>query len=376
MATFLCRLRALAAELAVTSFSNEQAAEGLAVTDELRACFLPRPASATPAVSQPAEGQATDLLQLLPPELLSVILSRLDTRNLARLAATCTSLWRDAPAHPTLPRAIGPVEAELRRRAEARGLEVGSSLPEGATSWVPYLLASDHRDVLRRQAPLAVEITSSIFVDRGGRLLTCGRDDGNKFHLGHALKPGAGPYDSREIGLPTLVPSMQDTRIVSVATGMCHCLALSTVGEVYSWGCNDYGQLGHLDQDVREMSSRIESLSRIVRIAAGPYYTSAAIDESGNLYTWGRGFMDEDLDIDQDLDSVLDYEVDPETLRQLTPTVVYALSQHRVVLAAARKARSATAMPKASCCLGGSKPWRKRGGGLSPWPPATATPSH
>jgi len=55
-ADFFLLLRALAAELpAVTSFSDEQAAEGLAVTDELRACFLPRPASASPAVSQPAE---------------------------------------------------------------------------------------------------------------------------------------------------------------------------------------------------------------------------------------------------------------------------------------------------------------------------------
>jgi len=328
-ATFLRRLRALTAELAVTSFSDEQAAECLAVADELRACFLPRPTSATPAVSQPAEEQAADLLQLLPPELLAAIMSLLDMGSLARLAATCPSLWRDAPALPT-PRAIGPVEAELRQRAGARGLVVSASLPEGAISWVPYLLACYLRDALRRQAPLAVgsmstECRFSTFVDREDRLLTCGRGMGRELLLGHAVELVAGSHNFCEISSPTLVLSMQGTRIVSVATGCCHCLALSTVGEVYSWGCNSYGELGYLDQDMADTPSRIESLSHIEHIAAGHDYVSAAIDETGNLYTWGRAFTNGGLD------NGLGYEVDPQADCQPIPRRVDALLQHRVV---------------------------------------------
>jgi len=37
---------------------------------------------------------------------------------------------------------------------------------------------------------------------------------------------------------------MHDTRIVSVASGDGHCLALSGVGEVYSWGDGSYDALG------------------------------------------------------------------------------------------------------------------------------------
>jgi len=342
-AIFLRRLRTLC-QLAVTRFSDEQAAECLAVTVELRACFLPRPTSATPAVSQPAEEQAADLLQLLPPELLAAIMSLLDMGSLARLAATCPPLWRDAPALPTpraigpveaelrqRPRAIGPVEAELRQRAGARGLVVSAFLPEGATSWVPYLLACYRRDALRRQAPLAVgsmstECRFSTFVDREDRLLTCGRGMGRELLLGHALLPEANPYTFCEIGVPMLVPSMQGTRIVSVATGCCHCLALSTVGEVYSWGRNDDGVLGHLDQDVtRDMPSRIGLLSCIEHIAAGRSNVSAVIDETGNLYTWGRAFTDFGQD------NGLGYEVDPQADCQPSPKRVDALVQHRVV---------------------------------------------
>jgi len=278
-AAALATLRDAAREcqLAAPSFSAEQAAQGLAITDELRARFLPPTASA----------QASSPLLQLPAELLTVILSRLDTRDLARLAATCLSLCRDAPTPPPPPRAIGPVETELRRRAGARGLDVGSSLPEGATSWVACLLKRDRRDAQMRQVPLAVGLEHSIFVDKGGRLLTCGSDCGSAPVLGYAVDPAAHPNVRRKIGPPTPVPSIQGRRIVSVATSDEHCLALSADGEVYSWGDGDDGSLGQGDNNAKAVPTRIELLSRIERIAAGPNCTSAAVDEDGRLFTWG-----------------------------------------------------------------------------------------
>jgi len=326
----LAALRAAAHEcqLAAPSFSDEQAAQGLAITDELRAHFLPPPSSAQPA---------SPLLQL-PAELLAVILSSLDIHDLARLAATCRSLCRDAPTPPPLPRQIGPVETELRLRAEARGLVVGSALPKGATSWVACLLKRDRRDAQMCQVPLAVGHDLSIFVDKGGRLLTCGSDDVDFAPLlGQAVDPAAGPYAHREIGPPTPVPSMQDRRIVSVATSNAHCLALSALGEVYSWGDGDFGALGHGEVGSRAVPSRIESLSRIERIAAGPNWTSAAVDEDGRLFTWGRArFVEDEEDEDGELQvlegpSGLGYELNTDTDRQLTPKRVDTLSQERVV---------------------------------------------
>jgi len=173
----LAALRAVAThcQVAVWSFSDEEAAEGLAVADGLRDLFLPPPAAAASAVPQP---HLIQWLQLLPTELLSVVLSHLDTHDLARLTATCCSLWRDAPTPPPRPmpllRPMGLVETELRRRATARGLRIGSSLPKGALSWVPYLLKCVRCDMLRRETPLAAGDGFSVFLDAEGRLLTCG----------------------------------------------------------------------------------------------------------------------------------------------------------------------------------------------------------
>ena len=329
-AAFLRLLRALASEcqLAATSFSDEQAAEGFAVTDELRAIFLPPPASAASSVEQTVDEQADYLLQLLPPDLMTVILSHLDTRGLACLAATCPSLWRDAPP----PRPTGLVETELRRRAEARGLHVGFSRPEGARSWVSYLLASNCRDALRRHAPLGVGETFSIFVDRDGRLHSCGSEFSarGEFNLGHAMAAETDLDAVHEIALPTPLPSMQGTRIVSVATSGAHCLALSAEGEVYAWGVGGRGELGHADEDVKDVPCMIESFSRIEHIAAGIGETSAAIDEGGNLYTWVNAFYDSDND-ERLGPSGLGYELEAGAEYQPTPKRVDALSQNRVV---------------------------------------------
>jgi len=173
MAAFtLAALRAVATHchLAAWSFTDEQAAEGLAVIDRLRDLFPPPPAAVASVEPQP---HLLQWLQLLPAELLSVVLSHLDTYDLARLAATCRPLWLNAPTPPPRPmplqRPMGPVETELRRAA-ARGLHIGSSLPNGALSWVPYLLKSTLRDALRREAPLAASTEFSIFVDAEGCL--------------------------------------------------------------------------------------------------------------------------------------------------------------------------------------------------------------
>ena len=274
--------------------------------------------------------QATTLLQLLPTKIFSVILSNLQNRrDLARLAATCCLLWCDAPAAPE--RQIGPVEAELRQRAEERRLVISSCLPEGATSWVPYLLKCELRNALRRQAPLAAGSVHSIFVDSEGRLLSCGRNlqysYSHQTERARVLGQGTG-IDA--IGPPTLVPSMLNRRIVSVASGSQHCLALSAVGEVYSWGAGANGALGHGDENDRAVPSRIESLERIESIAAAFVFVSAAIDDCGGLFTWGVARYHA-YGRAESVITGLGYAVDPEASLQLAPKRIDALVGDRVV---------------------------------------------
>jgi len=323
----LAALRAVASECQTLAagFSDEEAAGGLAITAGLRALFQ-RPASTSAAVAGLA-AQPPELLTVVPTELLSIILSQPGIRDRARLAATCRLLWCDAPTPPAALPTPGLVETELRRRAEARGLHIGSSLPEGALSWVPYLLKRDSYDALRRETPLAVGGSHSLFVDKEGRLhLACLWWDIRAGEVGELLLGhdwGSATGASTVSVPPTLVPSMQDTRIVSVASGNNHCLALSAEGEVYSWGDGTDGVLGHDDRGAMTGPRRIETLERVESIAAGGI-TIAAVDDRGSLFTWGRAAFGGEP-------AGLGYELDPATECQLLPKRVDALSEDRVV---------------------------------------------
>ena len=305
-------------------FSDEEAAEGLAITVGLRALFQ-RPASTSAAVAGLA-AQPPELLTVVPPEILSIILSRFEIRALACLAATCRLLWCDAPTPSPVLRTPGLVETELRRRAQARGLHVGSSLPEGALSWVPYLLKGDFYDALRRETPLAVGGDHSLFVNKEGCLhLACRRD---AIKAGGVGEPLLG-HDWARLPALLLFPSRRRwcRRCMTRASSASPAAAV-TASRSVPWarstrgGDGTDGELGHADRGAMAGPRRIETLERVESVAAG-VYTSAAVDDRRRLFTWGGAAREEETS--------LGYELDPETECQLTPKRVDALSEDRVV---------------------------------------------
>jgi len=249
------------------------------ITEEMRSLFQPAAvALAVPGSMAVEHTQPPELLSV-PSDLLSIILSQLDTHGLVCLAATCRSFRCDV---------LTP---------------------------------------LRWEAPLAAGFWHSLFVDRQGRVhLAC---CGEALRAGEVGEPLSGYDRGPAAGAPfsvppTLVPSMQETRIVSAAGGGCHCLALSVKGEVYSWGEATHGALGHADESARYGPRCIETLKNVERIWAGSASISAAVDDRGRLFTWGLARW-------RGKPAGLGYELDPVTMFQPSPNRVYALAQERVV---------------------------------------------
>lgn len=88
---------------------------------------------------------------------------------------------------------------------------------------------------------------------------------------------------------PQVVPSLQDVRIIQVASGGYHTLALTDEGKVLSWGHGGHGQLGHSSIQSQKLPVVIDALAdeRVVYIACGGS-SSAAITDEGRLYMWGN----------------------------------------------------------------------------------------
>ncbi|KAG1662456.1 E3 ubiquitin-protein ligase HERC2 [Nymphon striatum] len=99
------------------------------------------------------------------------------------------------------------------------------------------------------------------------------------------------PYSSPTV-ISQAVDEFEDVDFISIASHPegNHYLAISSCGEVYSWGYGDGGRLGHGDVVTKEFPTAITALSGkgIIYVACGSNY-SAAISKRGELYTWGKG---------------------------------------------------------------------------------------
>uniref|UniRef100_A0A3Q3DC17 RCC1 and BTB domain containing protein 2 n=1 Tax=Hippocampus comes TaxID=109280 RepID=A0A3Q3DC17_HIPCM len=89
---------------------------------------------------------------------------------------------------------------------------------------------------------------------------------------------------------PCRVAALQGVKVVQVACGYAHTLALTDDGFVYSWGANSYGQLGTGNKNNYSLATLISTdKERIVEVAAcHTSHTSAAKTQSGQVLMWGQ----------------------------------------------------------------------------------------
>ena len=89
---------------------------------------------------------------------------------------------------------------------------------------------------------------------------------------------------------PKLVEILRDKDIVKVASGARFTLAMSSDGKVWSWGYGGDGQLGHGDFQLQTMPTQIKYLERenVIAIECGEKH-AAALTSGGELFTWGEG---------------------------------------------------------------------------------------
>uniref|UniRef100_A0A672Q5U6 E3 ubiquitin-protein ligase HERC2 n=1 Tax=Sinocyclocheilus grahami TaxID=75366 RepID=A0A672Q5U6_SINGR len=144
--------------------------------------------------------------------------------------------------------------------------------------------------------------------------------DGKLYATGYGAGGRLGIGGTESVSTPTLLESIQHVfiRKVAVNSGGKHCLALSSEGELYSWGEAEDGKLGHGNRSPCDRPRVIESLRgvEVVDIAAGGAH-SACITASGELYTWGKGRYGRLGHGDSE--------------DQLKPKLVEALQGHRVI---------------------------------------------
>ncbi|KAL3795678.1 hypothetical protein ACHAWO_004263 [Cyclotella atomus] len=96
--------------------------------------------------------------------------------------------------------------------------------------------------------------------------------------------------DTSDQDEPTYVDALRGVGVKEIACGSGHTVVLTGEGEVYTWGRGDDGRLGHGDNGWKYVPRLTHSLTGqiITRVTCGSYHT-AAVSSNGDLYTWGGG---------------------------------------------------------------------------------------
>ena len=86
--------------------------------------------------------------------------------------------------------------------------------------------------------------------------------------------------DPRKLSVPQIMWTQ-------VACGPLHTVAVSSNGELFTWGYGGFGILGHGDEKDRSVPPKVEipGGEKVVKVACGTYHT-AVVTRTGKLFTW------------------------------------------------------------------------------------------
>ncbi|XP_027343028.1 PH, RCC1 and FYVE domains-containing protein 1-like isoform X2 [Abrus precatorius] len=120
-------------------------------------------------------------------------------------------------------------------------------------------------------------------VTKQGEIFSWGEESGGR--LGHGV-------DS-DVLHPKLIESLSNTNIELVACGEYHTCAVTLSGDLYTWGDGtyNYGLLGHGNQVSHWVPKRVNGPLEgihVSSISCGPWHT-AVVTSSGQLFTFGDG---------------------------------------------------------------------------------------
>jgi len=145
-------------------------------------------------------------------------------------------------------------------------LGIGSNVNSG----IPVLIKSLSKIVQVSSGDL-----HSLALTSNGRVYSWGSNDSGQLGLG----------TTTDSNFPVLIPSLSN--IVQISAGDSYSLALTSDGKMYSWGINNAGQLGVGTSEEYVLTPRLIELSaEIIQIEAGGEH-SLGLTSDGKVYSWG-----------------------------------------------------------------------------------------
>lgn len=162
--------------------------------------------------------------------------------------------------------------------------------PPNTESGTPLFLRPKRVTPLNGQSIVQVACGGEhiLYLTATGDVYSYGDNEESKFLTrGHHSDTFLTPHLVEELALEK---ALHRTRIVRVACGAQHSVAITSGGELFTWGSGEDGRLGHGDMRDRALPRKVMSLlkERVVHASCGGAHT-AVLTDRGAVFTFGRG---------------------------------------------------------------------------------------
>lgn len=120
---------------------------------------------------------------------------------------------------------------------------------------------------------------TTAWVSVGGALFTAG--SGQHGQLGHSIL--------QDEFRPKRVEALNQKNIVKAICGTAHTVAIDDTGALYTWGKGALGRLGHGDSEDQLLPKLVSALANksVLDVACGHAHT-VALTKEGQVYSWGN----------------------------------------------------------------------------------------
>ncbi|XP_058151622.1 E3 ISG15--protein ligase HERC5 [Dasypus novemcinctus] len=121
----------------------------------------------------------------------------------------------------------------------------------------------------------------SLALSKGGELFAWGQNIHGQLGVGRIFA---------STSIPQIVENLSGVPLVQISAGEAHSMALSMIGNIYSWGKNDCGQLGLGHTNNKDSPCLVEELDnqKVEFLTCGASHT-ALLTKDGLVFTFGGG---------------------------------------------------------------------------------------
>lgn len=135
-------------------------------------------------------------------------------------------------------------------------------------------------------APKKISLSNVVDISAGHSHALAVTADGTVYAWGSNEYGQLGNSNKNGSAIPVSVDGVSN--IVSVSAGSGSSIAMTRDEDVYSWGYGEYGQLGDGDNAISHQSPiSVRNVSGVISIQSGLYH-NFAVTSIGILYAWGR----------------------------------------------------------------------------------------